>query len=147
MAVKPRPERWLRLAGRAETAELAPPLHLAVSRGTLMAVDVVTIFYDATLFHDIQFSALLSFIAREGREKKMAQLGAFCSSAVSESSGAVFLAPPPWGQDLPRGCLRGSPRRSRRRRSFLVIAPGSCQNVGVLEDQKSSCVRDLVAQW
>lgn len=27
----------------------------------------------------------------------MAQLGAFCSSAVSESSGAVFLAPPALG--------------------------------------------------
>lgn len=70
MAVKPRPERWLRLAGRAVAAGLAPPLLLAVSSGTLMAVGVVTNFYDATLFHDIQFSACLSFIAREGREKK-----------------------------------------------------------------------------
>lgn len=34
-----------------------------------MAVGVVTNFYDGILFHDIQFSALLSFIAREGREK------------------------------------------------------------------------------
>lgn len=95
MAVKPRPERWLPLAGEAETAGLAPPLLPAVGSATLMAVGVVTNFYDGTLFHDIQFSTLLSFIARERREKKMAQFGAFCSSAVSESFEAVFLALPP----------------------------------------------------